>query len=103
MNKYFSAVFFGGYFFTFEQLVNTFKGKLFFRAFGRDGEIAYESSMRSIDCVSILFYRRLLSMEDRYFFAQAYPFLSEIEKDINLRKSLTLPIGLSEEVMQQKR
>ena len=92
INRYFSAAIFAFFPFLFEQLVDVFMGKLFFRCFGLAGGATY-SRLSHAEYFSSDFPERILSVKERFFFAQSYPFLSEVEEGIMRERALTLPLG----------
>ncbi len=99
LNRYFSAAIFATSPYLFEQIVDAFSGKLFLRGFGREGELNYEQMFSS--SFSPRFPQKLFCVQDRFFFAQAYPFLSEVETGLCQKKALFLPLGMPEPYLQE--
>ena len=95
MNRYFSTVIFGCFPKMFEQMVHCFSGKMFLRVFGREQPRNYG------ELVSYGMYRKIYRFQHRFFLAQAYPFLAEVESGIFKDKAVTLPLGIPDVLLQE--
>lgn len=94
MNDYFAAAIFGPFPKQFKQIVSVFSGKLFFHVFGKEEPNTYRPLL------SNFLTRKIKRIQNRFFFAQAYPFLSEVEEGVFRDKAITLPIGIPEPFMR---
>lgn len=94
INTRFNTVIFAFFPNLFEQLVKNFQGNLLLRAFGLNGDASYTGIIKQVFPKDFL--SRVEAIEDRFWFAQSYPNLSEVETGALKRKALTLPLGLPE-------
>lgn len=98
INSHFDIAFFAFFPAQFAALVDGFKGVLILRAFGLPdtsySEIAAEALGR-------FFLSKIERIEHRFWFGQAYPHLSEVEKGVIKRKAITLPLGLSNTLIRE--
>ena len=100
LNSYFSAAIFAHAPFLFEELVDKFTGKLFLRSFGLSKELSYSWFLTS-EHYSLHFAKKLFHIQDRFFFAQSYPFLAEVEQGVLQKKAVTLPLGLPDSFLSE--
>lgn len=101
LNRYFCAAICTFSPHLFEQIVYGFLGKIFLRAFGKEEKSSYSLACFA-PCFSCQFSRRLQQIQNRFFFAQAYPFLLEVEEGPCAKHAITLPLGLSEDLLSEK-
>lgn len=92
MNEYFDIVIFGVFPEPFKSLVLYFKGKLVFHPFGISNDSSYSQIILTY-CGDWLM-RRLEGVGNRFWFAQSYENLSEVECDYFKSRAIYLPIGM---------
>ncbi len=92
INESFDVAFTPFFLVTLQELVRHFKGKIFLRVFGLASVTTYWDVLKS--SVDSHFFDKLHAIEERFWFAQAYPHLAEIESPFIQRRALTLPLGL---------
>lgn len=94
INSHFAAVFFN-HPPRLTQLLKRFSGAVFYRVFGREAPNNYGAFFTPADK------RQLLRRREHFFFAQALPYISEIEDRFLTDRAITLPFGIPEHVMQK--
>lgn len=92
LNHNFGTVILGLFPTMLDALVNTFDGKILLRVFGIYSKVSYTKVIKHV--LGEEFLEKLKSMADRFWFAQAYPHLAEIESEFLKSRAITLPVGL---------
>ena len=94
MNQYFDIAFFGFFPEQLKMLVDGFKGILVMQPFGLSNGLTYTNVIENE--LGIAFLDKLERLGKRFFFAQSYENLSEIEYRYFKNRSIYLPIGLKD-------
>ena len=85
----------------FEQVLAHFQGRILLRVFGSTSETdTFYSHAREV--ASPAFERALARVSDRFWFAQPYAHLAEIEPPIMQRRSVHLPLALPDRILRQQ-
>lgn len=92
VNRYFGTVFTIPYSVQFKEVVRKFKGQVLFRVFGLDNSQNYWNSLQILYGPEI--YVDIYAIRERFWFAQAYAELAEVEPPLLAERALFLPIGL---------
>lgn len=101
INRYFSTVIVAYIFPMFDNVIDCFKGNILLRAFGlTHPSYSYYSFAKEVSGAG--FDRRLARLGDRFFFAQAYPNLKEIEPPFFQQRARDLPVGLPRRVTDKR-
>jgi len=91
INKYFGIAIIAFFPKMLEEMVYHFNGHMFLRAFGLAGDTQYTAIIQQM--LGDNFLLRLRNLGSRFWFAQAYPNLAEIEPHLKSR-AVFLPLGL---------
>lgn len=100
MNEYFDIVIFGMFIEPFKSLVLHYKGKLVFHPFGISNDLSY-TQIILLECGGWLL-RRLEELGNRFWFAQSYDNLDEVECDFFKNRSIFLPIGMKDTSIEDR-
>ncbi len=95
VNQYFDIAMFHYFPKQFKSLVKSFRGVLVFQAFGLLCETSYTGSIVEDSGVSILQLTKELG--NRFFFAQAYPHLKDVECQYFQQRTIDMPLGLEKD------
>lgn len=94
VNKYFDIAMFHYFPEQFKRLVESFKGVLVFQAFGLLGKTSYTDMLIQTFGISIL--TKLKAVGNRFWYAQAYDKLSEIECQYMQQRTIYMPLGMKD-------
>ena len=78
-----------------KNVISCFNGLIFLRVFGLAGDSNYTDIIKEID---LDLYNRLCKIKNRFFFAQAYSHLAEVEYGLFREKACTLKLSLPESI-----
>ena len=92
MNQYFDIAIFHYFPKQFKSLVKSFCGVLVFQAFGLLGETSYTHQI--VEDLGVATLQMTKRLGNRFFFAQAYPHLKDIECQYFQQRSIDMPLGL---------
>lgn len=92
VNRYFGTVFTIPYSIQFKEVVRKFKGQVMFRVFGLDNSQTYWKALQILYGPEI--YIDIYAIRERFWFAQGYDELAEVEPPLLAERALFLPIGL---------
>lgn len=92
VNRYFDIAMFHYFPKQFKSLVKSFHGVLVFQAFGLLSETSYTSAI--IDDLGVSILQLTKKLGNRFFFAQAYPHLRDIECQYFQQRTIDMPLGL---------
>lgn len=82
-----------------DNMISQYKGRILLRAFGLTSDWNYYDYARSVSSPG--FRRRISRVGERFWFAQAYPNLKEIEPEFLQKRTLSLPLGLPERIAKK--
>lgn len=100
INQYFATAIVAYFPDMFDQLLQHFHGRILLRAFGlTHPTFNYFSFAQQVLLPG--FKLRLISNLNRFWFAQAYPNLKEIEPDFIQRRTVTLPLGIPYSIVEK--
>ncbi|WP_310603776.1 hypothetical protein [Anaerosporobacter sp.] len=94
LNQYFDIAFFGFFPEQLKMLVEGFKGILVMQPFGLSNGVTYTGVIR--DSLGIAFLDKMEKLGERFFFAQSYENIAEIEYRFFKNRSIYLPLGLKD-------
>lgn len=100
INQYFDIAFIGFFPEQLKMLVEGFKGVIVMQAFGLSNGVTYSNVIE--EYLGISFLEKLESLEERFFFAEAYENIAEIECRYLRNRSIYLPLGLKNAYVQDK-
>lgn len=100
MNKYFQAVIFGIFPEPLKSIISGFKGIQIFHPFGLEDGISYTKIIESE--VGPWLLNKMEENGTRFWFAQSYNNLSEIECQLFKRREIYLPIGMKDVTINDK-
>ena len=94
MNEYFDIAMFHYFPAQFKMLVKSFRGVLVFQAFGLLQEAPYTQVI--LDDLGLAVLQQVKNLGNRFFFAQAYPHLKDVECRYFQQHSIDMPLGLKD-------
>lgn len=100
MNQYFDIAFVGFFPEQLKMLVEGFNGVLVMQAFGLATNVTYTKIIE--DYLGVAFLNKLEDLEDRFFFAQSYENIAEIECRYLRNRAIYLPLGLKNAYVQDE-
>ncbi len=92
VNRYFGSAFVIPHAIQVPEALHKFEGKIFFRAFGLDNTQTYLRALETLYGRKI--FATIKAVGDRFWFAEGYEQLHEVEPQLIQRRSLFLPIGV---------
>lgn len=101
MNEYFDIVMIHYFPTQFETVIRNFKGVIVFQAFGLLGQTSYTEYIIKDLGISALSMTQKLGK--RFFFAQAYPHLYEVECKFFQSRRIDMPLGLAKAAGKRKK
>lgn len=99
LNTYFETVFIAFFPKMMDEFVSKFKGRILLRTFGLASTASYEKVMESE--FNAEFHAKLQAISKRFWFAQSYPHLVEVETNLLKKRAVTLPLGLPDSIFSQ--
>jgi glycosyltransferase involved in cell wall biosynthesis len=99
LNRYFGTVICGHFIELLREITAQFWGRILLRTFGREHPGNYSQHIREVGGPGL--WRRIREIKHRFWFAPCYAAIAEIEDPLLRLRSVTLPLGLPERVMQQ--
>jgi hypothetical protein len=100
INAHFDVVFVVAYTPLLEEVFAKFKGKIFFRVFGTESTQTYTNVLRILFGEPI--FDLVSKVQDRFWFAQAYPDLGDVEGPLLSKRALYLPLSLPDSFYERQ-
>jgi len=94
VNRYFGTVYTIPYSIQVREVVRKFEGQVMFRAFGLENTRTYMSVLTALFDNRI--FAEIYALGDRFWFAQGYEQLAEVEPRLIANRAIFLPIGVPE-------
>ncbi|MGN1786598.1 hypothetical protein ACKE2A_08365, partial [Yersinia enterocolitica] len=101
LNEYFSFAIVAYMFPMLDNMISGFKGKIFLRAFGLTDERQNYFDF-AVKVCRPGFKKRLISIGHRFWFAEGYTNLKDIEPSFMQKRTIHLPVGLPEKVIKYR-